>query len=82
MPRIIHPVAGLVAILTIATFWFSTVIAELFLSQGAVVALKTMLPWGFLMLVPALVAAGGSGVGQPFGILDRHVLDAANPNGG
>ncbi|WP_445253708.1 ferredoxin--NADP reductase [Ochrobactrum sp. MYb379] len=67
MPRIIHPVAGLIALLTIATFWFSTVISELFLSEAAVVAVKTTLPWGFLLLVPALAAAGGSGFFLSYG---------------
>ncbi|MEN2976887.1 hypothetical protein P7L78_06235 [Tistrella bauzanensis] len=62
MPRIIHPVAGIIAILTISTFWLSTTIAELFLSGSAVVAVKTTIPWGFLLLVPALAATGGSGV--------------------
>ncbi len=62
MPRIIHPVAGLIALLMIATFWLSTLISELFLSQGGVVAVKTAVPWGFLLLVPALAAVGGSGL--------------------
>lgn len=61
MTKIIHPIAGAIAILTIATFWLSTVISELFGSQAAVIAVKTTLPWGFLLLVPALAAAGGSG---------------------
>ena len=61
MPRIIHPLAGMIALLTIATFWLSTAISELFLSQAAVVAVKTAIPWGFLLLVPALAAVGGSG---------------------
>lgn len=61
MPRIIHPLAGLVAILAIATFWLSTVISELFASEAAVVAVKTAIPWGFFLLVPALAATGGSG---------------------
>ena len=30
MSKIIHPVAGAVAILTIATFWLSTTLSELF----------------------------------------------------
>jgi len=34
MKRIIHPVAGTIAILTIATFWFSTVLTELFGVEG------------------------------------------------
>lgn len=61
MPRIIHPLAGLIAILTIATFWLSTAIAELFASEATVIAIKTAIPWGFILLVPALAATGGSG---------------------
>jgi len=59
--KIIHPLAGTVAILTIAIFWFSTAFAELFGSEEAVVAVKTAIPWGFLLLIPALASAGGSG---------------------
>ena len=61
MPRIIHPLAGPLALLTITTFWLSTAISELFLSEAAVVAVKTTIPWGFLLLIPALAATGGSG---------------------
>ena len=61
MLKIVHPVAGMIAILTIATFWLSTAISELFLSEAAVVAVKTAIPWGFFILIPALAATGGSG---------------------
>ena len=61
MSKIIHPMAGVLAILTIATFWLSTAIAELFGSQAVVTTVKTAIPWGFLLLIPALAAAGGSG---------------------
>lgn len=61
MLRIIHPVAGMVAILTIASFWLSTVLTELFASPMTIAAVKTAIPWGFLVLIPALAAAGGSG---------------------
>lgn len=61
MTKIIHPLAGALAILTIATFWLSTALAELFASQVVVAAVKTSIPWGFLLLIPALMAAGGSG---------------------
>ena len=61
MLKAIHPVAGVVALLTIATFWLSTTLSELFGSTAAVTAVKTAIPWGFLLLVPALAAAGGSG---------------------
>lgn len=61
MARVIHPVAGAVALLTIATFWLSTVISELFASEATVVAVKTAIPWGFILLIPALAATGGTG---------------------
>ncbi|RWO54464.1 FAD-dependent oxidoreductase [Mesorhizobium sp.] len=62
MTKLIHPVAGTIALLTILTFWFSTVLAELFASDGTIIAVKTAIPWGFLLLVPAIAAAGGSGL--------------------
>ncbi|MCL3883576.1 hypothetical protein [Marivita sp. GX14005] len=61
MTRIIHPIAGALALLTIVTFWLSTALSELFASQATVVTVKTLIPWGFFLLIPALVAAGGSG---------------------
>ncbi|MCO5089870.1 hypothetical protein [Bosea sp. (in: a-proteobacteria)] len=61
MTKIIHPIAGSVALLTIASFWLSTVLSELFASEATVIAVKIAIPWGFLILVPALAAAGGSG---------------------
>ncbi len=61
MIKLIHPIAGTLALLTIATFWLSTALSELFASQATVVAVKTAIPWGFLVLIPALAAAGGSG---------------------
>ena len=62
MLKIVHPVAGSVALLTIATFWLSTVISELSGSQALIASVKTTIPWGFLLLIPALAAAGGTGV--------------------
>jgi hypothetical protein len=61
MIKIVHPIAGALAILTIATFWLSTALSELFASQATVAAVKIAIPWGFLLLIPALMAAGGSG---------------------
>jgi len=61
VPKLIHPVAGVVAILTIATFWLSTALSELFASREVIVAVKSAIPWGFLVLIPALAVAGGSG---------------------
>ena len=61
MIKYIHPVAGGLAILTIATFWFSTALSELFGSPATITAVKTAIPWGFLVLIPALAAAGATG---------------------
>ncbi|ORE90484.1 hypothetical protein [Aurantimonas sp. 22II-16-19i] len=60
-PRILHPLAGVIAILTIAIFWTATVLSELSGSRELIVSVKTAIPWGFLLLVPALMIAGGSG---------------------
>ena len=35
--------------------------AELFASETTVTVVKTAIPWGFLVLIPALMAAGGTG---------------------
>jgi len=59
--RTLHPIAGGVALSTIATFLGATIVAELAGSTDAIVAVKTLIPWGLLLLVPAIVATGGSG---------------------
>lgn len=61
MLKIIHPIAGALALLTILTFWTSTAIAELFGIHATITTVKSLIPWGFLILVPAMAAAGGTG---------------------
>ncbi len=61
MLKVVHPVAGVVALLTIAVFWLSTALSELSGSPALVTTVKTVIPWGFILLIPALAAAGGSG---------------------
>lgn len=86
MLRILHPLAGTVALGLIGTFWLSTMLAELSGSPPTVVAVKTAIPWGFLALVPALAAAGASGAmlsrgrrdGRAAAKLRRMRLIAAN----
>lgn len=86
MKKLIHPIAGVIAILTIATFWLSTAFSELTGSHEAVVAVKTAIPWGFVLLIPALAATGGTGFslakGRKAGLvgikLKRMPLIAAN----
>jgi len=86
MSKIIHPITGALAILTIATFWLSTALSELFGSHEMITTVKTLIPWGFPVLIPALAAAGGTGIalskGQRAGLviakLKRMPLIAAN----
>ena len=61
MIKILHPVAGAVALLTIATFWGLTVVSELSGSATFITVVKRFIPWGFLVLIPALAAVGASG---------------------
>ena len=61
MTKIIHPVAGGIALATILTFWLSTALSEVFANAAVVTSIKTLIPWGFFILIPALMAAGGSG---------------------
>ena len=59
---IVHAVAGTTAMLTIATFWASTLVSELILSQEAIVAVKhSIVAYGLVVLVLAMAVTGGSG---------------------
>lgn len=62
MLRRVHPIAGTIGFLTILTFWTSTIATELFGSVAMVVAVKQTIPWGFLILAPALAITGASGL--------------------
>jgi hypothetical protein len=61
MTKIIHPIAGTLAMLTIAAFWLSTVLSEMFASEQAVTTVKTAIAWGLLVLIPSLAVTAGSG---------------------
>ena len=62
MTRPIHLVVGLVATLTIAIFFSSTVLVELFGSPDAVAQVKRLIVSpGLWILVPAIAATGGTG---------------------
>ncbi|MGC3874453.1 hypothetical protein ACPF7Z_14415 [Halomonas sp. GXIMD04776] len=60
-PRI-HVTAAMIALFTILTFWFSTVLVELFGTHELIVWVKTAIPWGLIVLIPALMITGGSGM--------------------
>jgi hypothetical protein len=57
----LHPIAGAIGFVTILSFWLSTVASELFASAAVVATVKEAIPWGFLVVVPALATAGVSG---------------------
>lgn len=61
MIKTVHPIAGAIALLMISGFWLSTALSELFGTETLIVTVKTTIPWGFLILIPALAAAGGTG---------------------
>lgn len=69
LPRV-HRVAGPAAFAIILVFWCSTVVVELFGSEAAVVAVKQALPWGLLVLVPALAVTGATGFAMARGSAD------------
>lgn len=62
MKKDIHFIAGILATLTIATFFTSTIIVELFGTHAAIATVKSLivLP-GLFILLPAVAAAGGTG---------------------
>lgn len=61
MLKTLHPIAGALALVTITSFWLSTVLTEVFAGAALVTLVKTTIPWGFLLLVPFLALAGFSG---------------------
>lgn len=73
MKRTLHAVAGVLAILMIAVFWVSTLGSELFGTEDDVRTVKLLIPWGFLVLIPSLVLAGGTGHMLGRGRTDRLV---------
>jgi len=62
MTKKAHFLAGLLATVTIATFFLSTILVELFGSHQAVATIKSLIVMpGLFVLVPAIMATGGSG---------------------
>lgn len=61
MKKIIHPIAGTIAMLCIGSFWLATLVSELFLSQETVVLVKHTILQAMWVMIPAMAATGGSG---------------------
>jgi hypothetical protein len=63
MPKRAHLIAGILAPLCLVTFFLSTVLVELFGSHAAVAQLKALIVTpGLWIMIPAMAAAGGSGM--------------------
>ena len=61
MRQRVHLAAATVGFLTILTFWVSTVISELFGSAHLITTVKQAIPWGLLVLAPALMTTAATG---------------------
>ncbi len=58
----IHPIAAVIATLCIATFFTSTILAELFGSPESIAMVKNLIVMpGLFILVPAIAITGGTG---------------------
>lgn len=57
----LHGIFGTVALLCIVAFWSSTAVSELFFDQASVTAVKNAILAGMWVLIPAMMATGGSG---------------------
>ena len=58
---VLHATAGALAMVTVATFWTSTLISELLLGHEAIVIVKHAIAYGLIPLVILMAGAGGSG---------------------
>ncbi|MEI6116919.1 MAG: hypothetical protein WCP99_20445 [Burkholderiales bacterium] len=59
---VMHATAGALAMLTVATFWMSTLLSELFMGQEAIAAVKHAIAYyGLIPLVMLMAGTGGSG---------------------
>jgi hypothetical protein len=63
MPKRAHLIAGILAPLCLVAFFLSTVLTELFGSHASVAQLKaSIVTPGLWIMIPAIAAAGGSGM--------------------
>ena len=58
---LVHGAAATVALLTIAVFWTATIATELAGDPAQIARVKQGIAWVLRVLVPAMVATGGSG---------------------
>lgn len=56
-----HRIAAIISLVVLILFWLSTALSELSGLTRWVVTVKTVIPWGLFILVPALIITGASG---------------------
>ncbi len=61
MKSVIHAISGSTAMFIIAGFWTSTLVSEVLLDGADVAAVKHVIAYGLILLVPFMAATGGSG---------------------
>ncbi|MBU2943139.1 hypothetical protein Q4525_06335 [Shimia thalassica] len=57
----LHVASASIALLTITTFWTSTLVSELFFDHAAIAATKQSILWGMALLIPMMALAGATG---------------------
>lgn len=57
----IHIIAAALALLTISTFWVSTLLSELLGDHALITSVKTGVLYGMLILIPSMATAGATG---------------------
>ncbi len=74
MLRRVHPIAGIIGFVTILIFWTSTAASEMFGSVETITAVKRAIPWGLLILAPALAITGATGFRMAGASTDPRIL--------
>ncbi|SFL53597.1 hypothetical protein [Shimia aestuarii] len=57
----LHAFSGALALLTISTFWTSTVVSEVSGNKDMIIWVKTAVLYGMFVLIPAMATAGATG---------------------
>lgn len=57
----LHAFGGAIALLTIACFWTSTALVELFGTHAQIAQVKIAILYGMALLIPAMATAGATG---------------------
>lgn len=78
MKRLVHAMAGTLALLLVAAFLGSTLYAELRMDQSLIAETKRLILYGICLLIPAMAITGGSGFalagGRVGGIVDAKKM--------